>query len=287
MLYSCTTRNNKLYQVSNISEGASGWSWTGFTIITRTGKFHCGTIINVSIIYKKKQEREGDMKKEDIEQKFSAIAETYDSQRKALIPCFEQFYNTIVEALPSGEKLKILDIGAGTGLLSHLVLEKHRDAELTLIDISGSMLQKAKERFGGYSPVSYIEADYATYSFTEKYDIVISSLSIHHLIDSEKEKLYKTIYTVLNNGGIFVNGDQFHARTPQREKENQQWWKRKIEATGISPKEIDKWEQRVKMDIPATVDKNIEWFEQAGFTEVELLFKMYNFGVITGRRSSI
>lgn len=224
------------------------------------------------------------MEKRIIEKNFNAIAEIYDSQRRALIPCFESFYETIVEAIPPINAPKILDIGAGTGLLSHLILNRFDNAQFTLIDISADMLSQARERFGDNDNFTYIEADYSSYSFTKPYDIVVSSLSIHHLTDEEKAKLYKCIYTQLNNGGIFINGDQFLSRTIKGELRNMEWWRHKIEATELSPTDIVQWEKRVAMDIPATVEQNIIWFESAGFTEVELLFKMYNFGVIAGKK---
>jgi len=40
----------------------------------------------------------------------------------------------------------------------------------------------------------------------------------------------------------------------------------------------------MKMNKPATIEKNIEWFEQAGFIDVDLLYKHYPFGVICGAK---
>ncbi|MDD2510850.1 MAG: hypothetical protein PHG94_06980 [Syntrophomonas sp.] len=63
----------------------------------------------------------------EIMRMFDDIAQSYDGQRKYLIPCFADFYGTAValaevdheEAEPA-----ILDIGAGTGLFSALLLQK-------------------------------------------------------------------------------------------------------------------------------------------------------------------
>lgn len=224
------------------------------------------------------------MEKREIEEKFDAIANHYDSQRRALIPCFDSFYRTIVEAIPYRKSPRILDIGAGTGLLTHFILDRFPDALCTLIDISGDMLAQAKERFQNSSHISYIEADYSSFCFTESYDIVVSTLSIHHLRDDEKEKLYQTVYTVLHKGGIFINGDQFLGRSSSSEERNLAWWRQKITETSLSKEEIANWEERVAMDIPATVEQNLTWLDSAGFTNVDLLYKMYNFGIITGTK---
>ena len=47
------------------------------------------------------------------------ISQKYDEQRKKFIPCFDDFYGVSVSvASVDTENPNILDIGAGTGLLS-------------------------------------------------------------------------------------------------------------------------------------------------------------------------
>lgn len=221
------------------------------------------------------------MKKDEIQQKFNNIAAEYNSQRRKLIPCFDDFYSTIVAAIPAKEHIKVLDVGAGTGLLSSFILERFPNAEVILIDISVDMLAKAKERFRNQNKINYIQADYATYSFSDQYDIIVSSLSIHHLEHEEKKKLYGNLFKALSPSGLFINGDQFHGRTTNTEAINQEWWRKAIESTDLSTKVICDWKERVTMDIPATVSANIVWLEEAGFIDIDLIYKMYNFGIIT------
>ena len=52
---------------------------------------------------------------------FDLISQKYDNQRRFLIPCFDAFYESAARALrenlpPSRQNIKILDLGAGTGL---------------------------------------------------------------------------------------------------------------------------------------------------------------------------
>ncbi len=64
-------------------------------------------------------------------------ARQYDAQRRMLIPCFNDFYSIAVSlAETDKQNPAILDVGAGTGLLSSMVLQKFPVARLTLIDIS-------------------------------------------------------------------------------------------------------------------------------------------------------
>jgi tRNA (cmo5U34)-methyltransferase len=69
---------------------------------------------------------------EQIKKAFDAIATEYDSLREVVIPDLQQFYTTAVWAAESSApEPAILDIGAGTGLLSALILEKFPIAQMT------------------------------------------------------------------------------------------------------------------------------------------------------------
>ncbi len=152
---------------------------------------------------------------DDIKTQFNNISRRYDSQRKLLIPCFDDFYAAaypLVKQLQSPARL--LDIGAGTGLFSYFIYEQLPQLDFTLLDISDAMLQVARQRFEGLPNFHFIEADFAVAPLTGKYDIVISALAIHHLEDAEKVNLYRNVFDVLNPGGIFINADQVSGRTP-------------------------------------------------------------------------
>ena len=61
----------------------------------------------------------------EILRKFDDISEKYDEQRKKFIPCFDDFYRVSVSvASVDTETPRILDAGAGTGLLSGFLMEK-------------------------------------------------------------------------------------------------------------------------------------------------------------------
>lgn len=79
---------------------------------------------------------------------FDAGANDYDRQRGQLIPCFDEFYGMALSlADSSSPSPRILDLGAGTGLFSSMVMQKHPKAQFTLIDISDKMLEGARQRF--------------------------------------------------------------------------------------------------------------------------------------------
>src|ERR1700744_4132168 len=143
---------------------------------------------------------------DDVKQQFGNVSKKYDSQRKYLIPCFDDFYRAGLPLIKSVANAKtVLDIGAGTGLFSQFVYEQNPHLHFTLADISDPMLLVAKERFKGMDNFDYIELDLSKDKIPGKYDIIISGLAIHHLEDAAKLQLYINIHNALNEYSRFIN----------------------------------------------------------------------------------
>jgi tRNA (cmo5U34)-methyltransferase len=140
---------------------------------------------------------------------FDKAAKSYDAVRRQLIPCFDDFYGTVARTLPFGsaDSFDVLDLGAGTGLLSALLHGQFPKAHLTLVDISDEMLAHARERFAGASDVQIAVSDYSAEALPGKFDAIVSALSIHHLDDRDKAKLFRRVYDALKPGGAFVNAE--------------------------------------------------------------------------------
>ena len=78
-----------------------------------------------------------------------------------LMPLMNVFYGTAVELTKiNNYKGRILDLGAGTGLLTEWIIKKYPKAEYTLVDIADGMLDVAKERFKGLDNISFKVEDY-------------------------------------------------------------------------------------------------------------------------------
>jgi tRNA (cmo5U34)-methyltransferase len=223
----------------------------------------------------------------NIQQAFNAAAADYDKLRRTLIPCFDDFYKTAVEVIPAEgtAPLKVLDLGAGTGLYSALVQAVFPNGEFTLLDLAVEMLEQAKSRFSqmGKSPTIVI-GDYVEADLGGPYDLVISALSIHHLSDSDKEHLYQRIHDALSPGGMFINADQVIGKTPELERLYQQHWLDSICAIGISDEELKAAKKRMEYDRMAPLDIQLRWLEAAGFQDVDCWYKNFSFAVFGGYR---
>jgi len=74
------------------------------------------------------------------------------------------------------EKLKILDIGTGSGIIP-ITLKKHfPNTEVSAMDISEKALEIAKKNSEFYqTEINFIQADYLNTELTENYDVIISN----------------------------------------------------------------------------------------------------------------
>lgn len=220
-----------------------------------------------------------------LREKFSQGAEEYDSQRKHIIPCLEDLYQITADlAIVDNLKPRILDLGAGTGLLTYYLYNKYPQGHFTLLDLSDEMLDIARSRFNHAENFDYVVADYLKKGFNGFFDVVVSSLSIHHLKHDDKRFLYEKIYKHLNHGGVFINADQVMGPYPANEKEYYRNWLNKIETGSLSESEKTIIFDRMELDNPASLADNFKWLEEIGFVDVDAYYKYYNFVVLYGKR---
>ncbi len=220
-----------------------------------------------------------------IKDTFNSIASKYDINRKKLIPCFDDFYPIAISLIrKTSPILNVLDIGAGTGLLTSFLLEKYGDANVTLIDMASEMMDIARTRFKDNKNIKYIIGNYADYDFKDTFDAVISAMSIHHLPHEGKRKLFAKIYKRLKPGGIFVNAEQVLGSTETIESYYKKEWENLIRQNGLPEEDIAAWKERLKLDREATVEQQVHWLKEAGFINADCAYKYYKFAVIFGMK---
>src|SRR3569833_1197259 len=219
----------------------------------------------------------------DLKEQFNSISKKYDSQREYLIPCFREFYTACLPFVKSLTHAKsVLDIGAGTGLFSQFIYEANPHLQFTLVDVSSQMLEIARERFGREDNIEFIELDFSKEPLPGKYDLVISALAIHHLEDIDKAKLYKNVFDVLNDGGLFINADQVAGKTMLFDSLYKYYWRETVSRSGLDHEALVQAFERTKLDKFASLDDQLKWLEKAGFADVDCIYKNLNFVVFGG-----
>lgn len=216
---------------------------------------------------------------------FNAHAESYNAPRRRLLPCFDRFYETAVTAagLGAGTPERILDLGAGTGMLSARLRAAYPAANLTLLDIARQMLQRARDQLGEQG-VSYLEADLLDPFPSGPWDCIASALAIHHLDDADKRALFARVRTGLAPGGVFVNADQVAGPTPFFDQLYATWQEQEARRAGTDDAEWRGALERMELDRCADAESQLAWLREAGFREADCLFKDHRFAVLVARR---
>jgi len=104
---------------------------------------------------------------------------------------------SLVELLDPKPHERILDLGCGSGELTHVI--KEEVADVVGIDKSPAMVQKAKLQF----PLTTFQVEDAVdFNFDERFDAIFSNATLHWVVDYEKA--IKNIYRNLKEGGRLV-----------------------------------------------------------------------------------
>ena len=219
----------------------------------------------------------------DIQGQFNLVAKSYDENRKKFIPCFDDYYisstDFIARTLNYEPKL-IYDLGSGTGLLSSFWYRHFPKSEYLLIDIAEEMLDVAKKRFSGSANIKYKVLDYSESMPEGNPDLIISALSIHHLENTDKKRLFKRVYESLVDDRLFVNYDQFCSDSSVINEKIEEYWINGIKKSGVSKIEYARWIERKKLDREISINQEIQWLKDAGFRNVECIYSKGKFGVI-------
>ena len=222
----------------------------------------------------------------NIGQAFDNTVDYYDEWMQKALPNFHDLFSSAVSIIPYKNKrqLDVLDLGAGTGLFSSFVLKKYPNAHFDLFDLGEKMLETAQKRFKPFpDQFKYIIGDYRQLSRNTKYDLVISSLSIHHLNDEEKQKLFIDIFHVLNHSGLFINIDQIRGETQKLREIYWEHYLNQVNHSGASKEQIENSiQRRTTYDKDALLSDQLQWLKNAGFNHVDCIYKNFFVGVFIG-----
>ena len=110
----------------------------------------------------------------------------------------------IIEGVQLSADMKIMDFGAGTGLLSYFIAPFVHT--IVAVDNSPSMLEIFKEKSSEFEcKTEVLELDLSQEDIEGKFDGIISSMSIHHLEDTKA--LFSKLYNMLENNGFIAIAD--------------------------------------------------------------------------------
>lgn len=212
---------------------------------------------------------------------FSSHALEYDQQRRRLVPPFDAFYGAVTDvlALLPRSLQRVLDLGAGTGLLSAMIAAAHPEAEFELLDASEQMLLEARLRPDLEAAAIHLQ-DLRHPLPEGPFDAVVSALAIHHLDDGAKRDLFARTRDSLRPGGVFVNAEQVAGPSRALTKVYEQVWARQCRALGATDEELSAAAKRMAHDRCADTEPQLRWLREAGFAQADCVLKSWRFAVM-------
>ncbi len=122
---------------------------------------------------------------------------------------FQGYYDTLraIQAhVVRGEHARVLDIGIGTGLLTHALYQ--RGCSVIGIDFSREMLDQAQLKMPTAQLIqSDLNKGLPESLLDEQFDVIISAYTMHHFEDDHKFKLVESLLQVLSRRGSILLGD--------------------------------------------------------------------------------
>jgi tRNA (cmo5U34)-methyltransferase len=222
-----------------------------------------------------------------IREHFEEEANIFDENFYKIAPHYRNMIAAAAEALPFGrkEKLKILDLGCGTGNLTKEIIARFPNAAVTCVDMAENMLKMAKAKFKGSKNITFWHGDIRDFDYKEKYHAIVSSLVLHHIQKKEKVRFYKKLRACLVNGGAFVNADVL--KSPDKHIQNMfiAKWREFACNMGITDKQFKELLVRHKNeDRPVTMECELEIMRKAGCKNVEVILRFFYFSLYCGKK---
>ncbi|MDR2866101.1 MAG: methyltransferase domain-containing protein [Methanomassiliicoccaceae archaeon] len=223
---------------------------------------------------------------ERVKAHFEEEAKEFDEMILKIIPDYDRMIDVLISIIPFGKdrSFEMIDLGCGTGTVSKRISDSFPNIKITCVDIAENMLEMARIKVGNNA--KYIPADLNSFVFPQKYDLIVSSLALHHLeTDDDKMRLYEKIFSSLNKGGMFINADVVLGSDDGLHNVYLEKWK-DFMAESYSRKEIEeKWMSNYYAeDRPTKLMTHLEMLKECGFPVIDVICKNYEFAVWCAKR---
>jgi ubiquinone/menaquinone biosynthesis C-methylase UbiE len=220
---------------------------------------------------------------------------TRDEERRPLL-------RKLVSFIPfeATAAIRVLDIGAGYGLLTQQVLEMFPRATVVCHDYSEPMFAHARQRLAWAADrVSFVKADLLDPSWSKAvggpFEAVVSAIAIHNVRHPERIKaVYHEIFPLVKPGGCFLNYDHIFPRDPalgsvyrrarlvayQQAMKEQTGQEKGVKEMERELRQRSPMERRGRREgsrtssgEPTTLENQLRWLREAGFDASDCLWK--------------
>ena len=165
---------------------------------------------------------------------------------------------------------RVLDLGTGDGRLLALLQAGRPEMLGVGLDFSELMLEAARRRFAGDERVELVEHNLVDpLPELGRFDVVVSSMAIHHLEHERKRSLYGEVLELLEPGGVFANFEHVASATHRLHL--------KFFAAIDEPLEHEDPSDRL-----LDVETQLRWLREHGFDDVDCYWKWLEMALLVG-----
>ena len=217
---------------------------------------------------------------------FNDIVSDYDSLILKHVPVYADILWSMFYYLPQDFKPKaILELGCGTGNLTKAIRKVFPSSMILAVDAAKEMLEMAKEKIKD-SNIEFVESTFQNLNFPkESFDLVMSNIAIHHLTDEEKKRLLQNLFKWQKPGSFFVYSDGIRNDNNERHKLDLKYWDELSLKNGVSEEDLQKiHEHWASSDFYPKTSDVITWLKEAGFTNIDIVYKYCIWGVIHSQK---
>lgn len=227
-------------------------------------------------------------------------SETYRQVSAVALPSRDEQIATLITLLPFDrqEPFRAVELGCGEGALAFALLDCFPNASVLALDGSQSMRGRAAERVGRFgSRVSVEWFDLAStqwYARLRDADCVLSSLCLHHLSGTDKQRLFTATCSRLSQRGALLIADLIEPQRPEPRSLFASTYDRMAKAQSISETgSLDLFEKFIAAkwnyfrvedpsEYPSPLFDQLSWLKMAGFEVVDCFWLQAGFAIYGG-----
>ena len=226
------------------------------------------------------------MNDHDVGQFFDSLTSDYTETIERCFPRYREMLWALLDYLPTNPPVQtILELGCGTGNLSVLLRDVFPEATLHVVDVSRESLDVCRLRLGAGDRCVFTEQDIRRLDYSaNSFDLIVSSIAIHHLVSSEKQILFRKCHDWLGANGVLSFADQCAGATRELYEHHMQNWQRQSLEAGSTPEEWAMWmRHQADHDHHDTLFEHLAWLRDAGFPIVDCTWRYLLWSVIQAR----
>lgn len=230
---------------------------------------------------------------DEIQQRFDADVERFsnlDTGQSATVDApLAMALIAQAAAVTTPQARHVLDVGCGAGNYTLKLLERLPNLDVTLIDLSQPMLDRARERVSRATTgrITSIRGDIRAVELPEgEFDIVLAAAVLHHLrTEQEWQDVFAAFHRALRPGGSVWVFDLVESSVPAVQELMRQQYGKYLTRLKDEAYRDHVFAYVEKEDTPRPLLFQLDMLRQVGFAQVEVLHKnvcFAAFGAVKG-----